>query len=106
MSEHDFSAWLKSQKGEDFVQIRTNGLDITADAELIVAGYREEKPGVSKEQSADFIKRVKQFLVFIEWHGRPDNVLEEDWKEYLPICRDLVEKGQMKSEVLELFSEK
>tara|TARA_B100001142_G_C13776475_1_gene439306 strand:- start:104 stop:421 length:318 start_codon:yes stop_codon:yes gene_type:complete len=103
MSEHNFHAWLESQKGKDFVQIRTNGLDISADAELIVAGHRKEKIGVSKEQSADFVKRVKQFLVFIEWHGRPDEVSEEDWKEYLPICKDLVEKGQMESKVLELF---
>ena len=105
MSEHDFYDWLESQKGNDFVQIRTNGLDVAADAELIAAGFREEKPNISRAESSDFAKRVKQFLVLLEWHARPDAVLEKDWKAYIPICKDLVDKGQMKKEVLELFEE-
>ena len=103
MSEHDFFAWLQSQKGLDFVQIRENGLEAAADAELVAAGYRAEVPGVSKEKSADFAKRVKQFLVFIEWNAKPDGVSDEDWHAYLQICQDLVNKKQMKKETLELF---
>jgi hypothetical protein len=104
--EHNFIYWLESQKGNDFEQIRTNGLDVASDAELIVSGYREEKDGVSKEQSSEFAKQVKQFLVFIEWHARPDGVLNENWTAYFPICQELVEKGQMRKEALQLFGGK
>jgi hypothetical protein len=104
--EHDFSVWLESQQGNDFEQIRTNGLDAAADAELIVSGYRQEKSGVSKVQSSKFSKQVKQFLVFIEWHVRPESVLDEDWYAYFPICQILVEKGHMRKEILQLFEDK
>ena len=58
-------------------------MEAAANAELFWNGLRKEEPDISKEESAEFAKRVKQFLVFIEWNIILDEVTDADWKSWL-----------------------
>jgi len=103
MPEYDFSAWLQNQIGRDFEQIRSDGLSMAAELELVANGFTAKKPGLSRKECTDLAERIKRVLVFIEYNVKPDSVSGEDWQAYRPLCEALVNKQQMKPESLSLF---
>ncbi|MBC8337104.1 MAG: hypothetical protein ISR51_01465 [Rhodospirillales bacterium] len=103
MSEYDFAAWLESQIGQDFEQIRDDGLSKAAVLELTAKGITAKIPGLTRNECADLAERIKRVLVFIEYNVKPNSVSAEDWEAYRPLCEALVNKQQMKPESLALF---
>ena len=103
MSDYNFESWFEQQTGLDKEQIRRNGLKVQADAELRLKGLRPKVDGVSNEDLATFSKRIKHLLMLLGWGVKAPDVSDSDWQSFLPLCRDLVGKGQMESSVLDLF---
>lgn len=103
MSSYDFEAWFDTQAGLDCEQIRRNGLKVQADAELRIKGLRPEVPDVTTEQLAEFSRRIKHLLMLLGWDVKASDVSDEEWQRFLPLCKELVAKGQKEESVLALF---
>ncbi|NQW00202.1 MAG: hypothetical protein HQ483_10925 [Rhodospirillales bacterium] len=103
MFHYDFPTWLHDQLGLDLEQIKANGSQARADAELRRKGMRPSVEGVAPEKIADFADRVHQFMLLLGWGQKHKDVSDADWQSFRPIVEGLVSKNQMDRQVLSQF---
>jgi len=97
MGQYNFEELLNNLAGMDWdVAI------CTAESWFPKAG----KGNIDDSSRREFRDQVKQFLFFMRTGVKPDRVTDTDWKKYLIVVEPLVEKGQLKPEVLTLFDAK
>ena len=99
---YDFRAWLSLQIGKDHAEILKAGENAAYDAERRSFGVKD---AVAKRErgSIEFVGRVTKFLFFLRHGTKPGGVSDGDWHAYRAVVQSLVESGEMKPEVLDLW---
>ncbi|MFW6041252.1 MAG: hypothetical protein ACOC85_05395 [Thermoplasmatota archaeon] len=58
-----------------------------------------------KNKEREYFKKLKSLQFFLKNEIKPPGLDFEVFKKFKPLCENLVEKGQMSGEVLQLFDE-
>ena len=103
MFHYDFPTWLKDQTGLDLAQVKANGSEVRADAELRRKRLRPPVEGVPPEKIADFADRVHRFMLLLGWQQKHKDVTADDWQSFKPFAEEFDRRNQMDTRVLTLF---
>ena len=98
---YDFQAFLDRMAKLSLVEIL-----VEADAECARTERASAGRGRGRQRplgSLKYLRRVKDFTFFMRHDTRPSRVSDEDFASYRPVVDALIAKGQMNSEILELF---
>ena len=103
--KYSFEKFLDTIKDEDLPKIQLLASKEAGRAERLSSSATRGIDNATKLRIGYYKKRVGEFAFFITHSIKPGGVDEEDFKLYLPICEILVEKGQLKPDVLKHFNE-
>ena len=56
-----------------------------------------------KRGGCEYVAQLKEFIFFMRFEIKPTGVKDWIFRLYRPVCEKLVEKGQMKSTILDFF---
>ncbi|MCX5634029.1 MAG: hypothetical protein NTW93_10215 [Phycisphaerae bacterium] len=59
-----------------------------------------------KMGGAEYVRQIGGFVFFMRNGQKPAGVSDEDFQMYYPVVKSLVDKGQLKSDILTMFSMK
>jgi hypothetical protein len=99
---YDFRAWLALQIGKDYAEILKAGEHATYDAERRSFGVIDAQ-AKRERGSIEFVGRITKFLFLLRHGTKPSGVTDGDWHAYRAVVQSLVESGEMKSKVLDLW---
>ena len=60
-------------------------------------------PRAREQGSMEYAALLKEFLFFLHYRKRPGAVSSADFMLFKPVCENLVAKGELQPNVLELF---
>ena len=101
-SEFDPIAWMQSQVGRDVGEILLEARNAIADTDW---GTSKVKGAVAKQEAGavDFALSLKRLVFFLESKTKPSDVTNSEWMLMRDIIRDLVDKGQLNADTLDVF---
>ncbi len=91
-SEYDPIAWMQSQVGRDVGEIILEARHDIADADP------EREAG-----AVDFAISLKRLVFFLESKMKPDGVTNSEWMVMRDIIQELVDKGRLNADTLDVF---
>jgi hypothetical protein len=100
---YDFGEFLRSLKDMGYQEIIQEAERQVRDIEAGLSGVR----GVPRQRrlvAGRYAHRLKEFLFFMRSGTRPGGADDVTFQMYRPICERLVERGECKPSVLELFA--
>ena len=106
MKHYDFDAFLEEMARMDFPDILVAAERAGKAAEKSATGGHKGVVQARKMGALAYAHKIGAFLFFIRYGQRPSGVDDEEFKKYMVVVRPLVQKGQLRPSVLELFGEK
>ncbi len=101
-SEYDPIAWMQSQVGHDVGEIILEARHDIADSEW---GTSRVKGAVAKGEAGavDFAISLKRLVFFLESKTKPSGVTNSEWMLMRDIIQELVDKGRLNADTLDVF---
>jgi len=99
---YDFGAFLRSIEEQDYEDILRSATREVARVEPSLSGVRGA-PERRRLGGFEYVDRLKKFLFFMRSGIRPGGLDDHEFGAYRQICERLVERGQFKPSVLDLF---
>ena len=97
-SEYDPIAWMQSQVGRDVGEIILEARNAIADID-----WRTSKVAKQEADAVDFAISLKRLVFFLELKMKPSGVTNSEWMLMRDIIRELVDKGQLNADALDVF---
>jgi hypothetical protein len=101
--EYSFVKFLEDIKDKDLPEIQLLASTEAGVAERLSSSITRGIDKATKIRIGYYKKRVGEFAFFMMHFIKPGSVDDFDFELYEPICEILVKKGQLKSDVLDLF---
>ena len=101
-SEYDPIAWMQSQVGRDVGEIILEARHEIADTDWETSGV---EGAVAKREAGavDFAISLKRLVFFLESKTKPSGVTNSEWMVMRDIIQELVDKGQLNADTLDVF---
>jgi len=102
-SNFDIRKFVEKIKEEDLPEI----IEKTSREAKRIENKSFNKKGAKrarKEGSIEYLENLKGLLFFLKKGKKPDSVSDEVFQKYRPIIKNLVQKGELKKEILEKFN--
>lgn len=77
--------------------------NIDKDRLEIVSEAREQGRLAKQAKKLKYVENLQGLVFFVEHGRKPVGVSDDVFQFFRPICENLIEKTQLKSEILELF---
>jgi hypothetical protein len=107
MKQYDFNKFLNSIGNFNFAEVV-----IEAEKEVTVVDNAlspgRGRKGLDKQvkyEAGKYRALLGGFLFLLTQGGKPGGVWDEDFQSFRPVIEKLVEKGQLKSNILSLFDD-
>lgn len=91
---------------KNILEIQVAASSEAEEAERLSSSSTRGIDKASKIRIGYYKKRVGEFAFFMRYGIKPGDINEEDFKLFRPICEILVERGDLKPDVLKHFEEK
>ncbi len=98
----DINNFIHKYKDKNFIEIRTDLTEEVKYLDNLLRNIKKHKD-ISEYQLQEYRKYAGDFLFFLNTGGTPAGIGIEGLKKLLPIITNLLDKGQLKSDVLERF---
>ncbi|MFC1636347.1 hypothetical protein ACFL5Z_16070 [Planctomycetota bacterium] len=105
MEHYNFDAFLREMAELNYSDIIIKAIEAGEAADKSATGGHRGVVQARKMGVPEYSQRIGSFIRFMQNGRRPDGVDDEEFRKYLVVVRPLVEKGQLKPSVLELFGE-
>lgn len=102
MQRYDFDRFLEKMAALDYFKLLK---EAEHEAELVDDSTRKVS-GAAKNRAdgaVEYVIKIGAFLYFMKHFQRPSNTPDEDFKKYRKVVEVLVEKEQLKPEVMRWF---
>ena len=102
---YDFHSFIQKIKDKDYFEIIKDAEEEVKFVESI--SYRKKGAVKAREMgSTNYDHKIKEFLFWMRHGVKPGSSSESDFQLYQIVAEKLVEKGQFKSSILEMFNKK
>ena len=101
-SEYDPIAWMQSQVGRDVGEIILEARNAMADTDWETSRV---KGAVAKREAGvvDFVISLNRLVFFLEQKKKPSGVTNSEWMLMRDIIQELVDKGRLNADALDVF---
>lgn len=103
MLTYDFNDFLRRMSSLNYpnilIKAEQEGRNVERGSSKVKGAVERRKMG-----SIEYAHKIKAFLFFMRYVQKPAGVSDEDFQKYLEVVKPLVDKSQLKSSILAMFS--